>query len=33
LVRNLAEDNMLAIEPACSNGGDEKLRSVAINST
>lgn len=31
-VGNLAKDDVLAIEPRGSNSGDEKLRSVAIES-
>lgn len=30
LISDLAEDDMLAIEPAGDNGGDEELRAVAI---
>ena len=30
IVRNLAEDDVLAIEPASDNGGDEELGTVAI---
>jgi hypothetical protein len=31
LIRDLAEDNVLAVEPAGSNGGDEELGSIAID--
>ena len=30
LISNLTEDNVLAIEPAGNNGGDEELGSVAV---
>ena len=30
LVSNLAEDDVLAIEPAGDNGGNEELRAVAV---
>jgi hypothetical protein len=33
LISNLTEDDVLAIEPAGDNGGDEELRAVAINRT
>lgn len=31
LVRHLAEDDMLAIEPGCNDGRDEELRSIATS--
>jgi hypothetical protein len=33
LISNLTEDDMLAIEPAGDNGGDEELRAVAVGTS
>lgn len=32
-IRNLAEDDVLVVEPASDNGGDEELRSIAVMGT